>query len=884
MGSSCRILIVDDDAAIRTLLSRALHRAGYDVRTGASGHGALALVEQWRPDLILLDVMLPDQDGLEICATLKSLPATAAVPVIFVTASSDTDSVLKGFAAGGNDYITKPFTLPEVLARVDVHVRLRRSEAELRRKNARLKELTTELRLLSRVDPLTQLLNRRSWDEAVIREHERFERHGHPYSIIMTDVDCFKAYNDSCGHQAGDECLRRIAAAIGGACRKVDSAGRYGGEEFVILMPEARTDAALKLAERVRRAVWALAVPHPASAVAPRVTVSIGAATARPGSWEDVLKRADDALYMAKRAGRNLVFAGHGPDSVLPRSAPPGGGRAGVVESLSAGNPAVTVLVVAREPAARAACCDCLAQAGYRVRAAADGQAALAGVAEVVPDVIVSEARLPHLDGLACARQLRADPLTCDVPIIMVGGRNSAADVLAGLDAGADEYLIEPIRPAELVLRVRSLARFRREHAELLRSYELRGARLRVLTRLVEFCRDAGACRRLDDVLGQTVAAAADVAGSERVAIMLPDEAHRVLSIARSIGIDSELADAVQVPVGEPIAGQVFTTGRRVVINSAAECVRRAGAYDAHFFDSVPLVSVPLGPPGHTVGVLNVTARPDGRPFETHELEHLELIGKIAGTVIYDIQMRAARDQASDSIMVALAKLAEHRDSDNALHLDRITQFCVMLATKLREQPEFRPEITDTFLQQLRRAVPLHDIGKVAVPDQILLHPGRLSPEQIEIMRTHTIAGANTLQSLVDSAPGVSFLEQAADIARYHHERWDGTGYPVGLRGRAIPLAARIAAVADVYDALTTKRVYKEAYSHDRAVAIIAEGAGTQFDPAVVRAFVELEAEFARLAAALADDCRPAAGQPDDDPAEYTGPAGTPAGRVPGRT
>jgi diguanylate cyclase (GGDEF)-like protein len=880
MGSSCRILIVDDDAAIRRLLSRALHRAGYEVRTGASGRQAVALAGQWRPDLILLDVMLPDQDGLETCAALKSMPATAAVPVIFVTASSETNSVLKGFTAGGNDYITKPFTLQEVLARVDVHIRLRRSEAELRHKNARLKELTTELRMLSRVDPLTQLLNRRSWDEAVIREHERFERHGHPYSIIMTDVDCFKAYNDSCGHQAGDECLRRIAEAIGGACRKVDSAGRYGGEEFVVLMPEARTDAALKLAERVRRAVWALAVPHPASAVAPRVTVSIGAATAtaRLGSWEDVLKRADDALYMAKRAGRNLAFAGHGPDSALPRSTPAGAGL------LPAASVAATVLVVAREPAERAACCDCLTQAGYRVRAAADGQAALASVAEVVPDVIVTEARLPHLDGLACARQLRADPLSRDVPIIMVGGRSSAADVLAGLDAGADEYLTVPIRPAELVLRVRSLARFRREHAELLRSYELRGARLRVLTRLVEFCRDVGACRRLDDVLGQTVAAAADVAGSERVAIMLPDEAHRVLTIARSIGIDSELADAVQVPVGEPIAGQVFATGRRVVINNAAESAGRAAAYDAHFFDRVPLVAVPLCPPGNTVGVLNVTARQGGRPFETHELEHVELIGRIAGTVIHDIRVRAARDQASDSIMVALAKLAEHRDSDNALHLDRITQFCVMLATKLREQPEFRAEITDTFLRQLRRAVPLHDIGKVAVPDQILLHPGRLSPEQTEIMRTHTIAGANTLQSLVGSAPGVSFLEQAADIARYHHERWDGTGYPVGLRGRAIPLAARIAAVADVYDALTTKRVYKEAYSHDRAVAIIVEGAGTQFDPAIVGAFVELEAEFAHLAAMLADDRRPAAGQPDDDPAGYTGQAGTPAGQVPGRT
>jgi putative two-component system response regulator len=142
----------------------------------------------------------------------------------------------------------------------------------------------------------------------------------------------------------------------------------------------------------------------------------------------------------------------------------------------------------------------------------------------------------------------------------------------------------------------------------------------------------------------------------------------------------------------------------------------------------------------------------------------------------------------------------------------------------------------------------------VAVPDSVLLWPGRLSAEQMEIMRTHSIRGAAAIEWLIETAPGVPFLQMAADVARSHHERYDGAGYPDGLRGNAIPLAARIVAVADVYDALTTSRTYKQAYDHDKAMGIIIEGSGTCFDPDVVDAFVQLEREFAVLVADMADE------------------------------
>jgi putative two-component system response regulator len=322
-----------------------------------------------------------------------------------------------------------------------------------------------------------------------------------------------------------------------------------------------------------------------------------------------------------------------------------------------------------------------------------------------------------------------------------------------------------------------------------------------------------------------------------------------------SLGVDEGLVESVKVPVGDPIAGQVFSDGQTFVINNEAEAqTAQSGDYEAPYFASVPLISAPLDAAGKVVGVLNATEKDDGRPFESRDLEYIELISKVAGTALHDIRMREARDQASDSIMVALAKLAEYRDNDTGRHLDRVTRFCHMLAETLRDNGVFCEEIDDDFLYQLERSVPLHDIGKVAIPDEILLLPGRLNEEQMAIMRTHTVAGASTIQSLIDRAPGVCFLEMAREIARYHHERWDGKGYPAGLSGNDIPLAARITAVADVYDALTTRRVYKEAWPHEKAVAVIVEGSGTQFDAQIIEAFIQREKDFAALAEAMADE------------------------------
>ncbi|UCE59808.1 MAG: response regulator [Phycisphaerales bacterium] len=853
MNSASRILVVDDDLANRLVLTRPLEKAGHQVLVAEDGFEAVEIAAQQRPDLILLDMLMPGRSGVEVCRILKSQEDTAGIPVIFVTASSDADQVIEAFAAGGCDYLTKPFRADEMVARVSTHLRLREAEGQLRERNKELEGLARELAIQSRTDSLTALANRRTWEEAAELEHARFSRGGNPYSLVMIDVDFFKAFNDSQGHQAGDECLRRIAESMTATCRNVDSVGRYGGEEFIVLAPDTPGASAVKLAERIRKAVWSLAIPHPASDAAGRVTVSAGVTTCCSDSLERTLKRADDALYIAKKAGRNMVYHDDGVRPEAGEVTERIGGAAPEASSTDYAGKSVCVLVVDDESTNRVLCRRSLERAGYQVSEAVDGQDALTAAQENPPDVIVLDVMMPNMDGLECARKLRGSPDTCDIPIIMLSALTDSKDVLQGLEAGADEYVAKPIRITELMLRVRSMARIYRERADLLRSYEVRAEHTRVLTRLVEFCRAVGSSRSVDQVLRHTIAAVTNVTHCRRASVMVPRDEDRQLRVAKSTGIDPELAETISVPIGEPIAGKVFSSGRHIQVNSEAELVACQCAYDARFFTSAPLISVPLGVAGHVVGVLNANERPGRRSFRPYETEYVELIAKVTATALHEIYNREAQIRASDSIMHALAQLAEHRDNDTGKHLDRVTRYCSILAEELQKNPDYRQRINDAFMHDLVRSVPLHDIGKVAVPDHILLHPGKLDAQQMEVMRTHASVGARTLRTLIERSPGVSFLEMAAEIAHYHHEWCDGSGYPLGLKGNAIPLAAQLTAIGDVYDALTTKRVYKDPVSHDKAVSIITEASGTQFAPAIVDAFLTRERDFAELARNLAD-------------------------------
>lgn len=213
-----------------------------------------------------------------------------------------------------------------------------------------------------------------------------------------------------------------------------------------------------------------------------------------------------------------------------------------------------------------------------------------------------------------------------------------------------------------------------------------------------------------------------------------------------------------------------------------------------------------------------------------------------------------------DLTIFALAKLAECRDPETGAHLERMRCYSQILADQLRQQGPYTHLVDEEFVEDIYRSSPLHDIGKVGIPDAILLKPGRLTAEEFEMMKRHAVIGAETLEEAARQSGGCGkFLKMAIEIARHHHERFDGSGYPDGLAGQQIPLSARIVSLADVYDALTSRRVYKEAFASDTTTGIIEAGAGTQFDPAVVEAFRAREDDFRAVRDQVeTDDATPA--------------------------
>lgn len=620
----------------------------------------------------------------------------------------------------------------------------------------------------------------------------------------------------------------------------------------MVFAPETDLDAACTLAERIRQGIWDMAISHPSSP-AGRVTMSLGVASNVRGSFESLLKEADAALYRAKNGGRNLVYAYRGPRA--SNDTYPGDSRIAVpvCEERSTIDVRPQLLIVDDCQTNRALYKGCLAREGYRIREAADGHVAIAEVRKEAPDVILMDVMMPGMGGIECTRRLKGEIETRHIPIIIVSACSDGADVVAGLEAGADEYLTKPFRTAELALRVRSMVKLRREQGDLLRSYQLRAEQIHVLMRLLDFCRAMGSAVDLDEILDGIVMVVANVTCCRRVSIMLPDVNRQHLTIVKSIGIDEEIAREFKVPIGDAIAGKVFAEHQAIVVNSREHDEVPSSRYDSLFFASVPLLSVPLGGKGKTVGVLNATERVGGLPFEKRELEYIELITQMAGNALHGNGTHVARDTARDSIMVALARLAEHRDHHAARHIERVTRYSQILAEELRSNTQLSNIVDEQFVQCLKQSVPLHDIGQVAIPDSILRKPGRLTVEEMAIMRTHAKIGAETLQTIIERTQGSRFLEMARDIIHAHHEWFDGSGYPDGLRGEAIPLSARIVTLADVYDALTSKRVYKKAIHHDKAVVIVLESSGTQFDPRIADAFLQREKEFAKLALELAD-------------------------------
>ena len=296
LGRKQRILIVDDVRLNTKILESALGDE-YELSIASNGKEALAMVRTEMPDLILLDIIMPEMDGYEVCAELQRNEKTRDIPIIFLTALQGDENEAYGLELGAMDYIRKPFNVPVVKAKIRNHLELKKYKDLLKRD--------------IRIDGLTRVANRRRFDEAFEEEKGRSIRSGNPLSILMIDIDLFKAYNDAYGHLQGDDVLRLVAKTLEKSLRRPgDLLARWGGEEFVALLPDTDMDGAYIVAEQLRKAIQDLGIVHEQSSIKRVITVSIGAATSVPGdqsSYRNLLQWADEAMYRAKDLGRNRV-------------------------------------------------------------------------------------------------------------------------------------------------------------------------------------------------------------------------------------------------------------------------------------------------------------------------------------------------------------------------------------------------------------------------------------------------------------------------------------------------------------------------------------------------------------------------------------------------
>ncbi len=349
LPENCRghILAIDDTPNNLRLLANMFTVLGYKIRSVSEPQMALMVARACPPDLILLDVNMPEMNGFDVCRALKTHPRTSDIPVIFISAHDAVVEKVKAFAVGGVDYITKPFQIEEVLARVENQLVLQKLKHELMTQNQRLQQeirdreivqaelqqeirerqaveaalrrANEELRALAMLDGLTLVANRRRFDEFLHQEWLRHARDRQPLSLILCDIDHFKPYNDAYGHLAGDDCLRAIAQQL---ARSVAIAGslvaRYGGEEFGIILPATDLEGALSVAASVQAAIAAMDIPHARSTAASHITLSMGVAARVPSlsdSPDVLVQAADEALYDAKHMGRNHIAANYGQNS-----------------------------------------------------------------------------------------------------------------------------------------------------------------------------------------------------------------------------------------------------------------------------------------------------------------------------------------------------------------------------------------------------------------------------------------------------------------------------------------------------------------------------------------------------------------------------------------
>jgi len=489
-----------------------------------------------------------------------------------------------------------------------------------------------------------------------------------------------------------------------------------------------------------------------------------------------------------------------------------------------ASNSRGVVLLADDDAAARSLLKDLLSMSGFEVADAGDGVQAIDLFSQVKPDVVVTDIRMPGKDGLEVLAEVRQIDDTA--PVVMVTGYGDLDSAVNALRRGAHDYLLKPINADLLIDAVTKgveLARLKR----LERDYR------RVLEQQVE--------ERTKE-LAETNDFLSGILNSSRGVSIILTDLEGVIKFW-NVGAENIYGYASEEMLGQHILQlfperdygvQTLADMNRLVQEqrkTIQEHVRRR-AKDGRELTIFTTISPMLDQSGNIKGILSL-GQDMTEQFRLHRdlRESYEKIRRIQGAFIF-----------------ALAHLAESRDTETALHLKRIQAYCKVLCEQLSAVGVYQDILTANFVENLMYASILHDIGKVGLPDDILFNVDKFTEPQFEIMKQHTIIGGEALEQAVrESGEDSGYLTMGKEVAFYHHEHWDGKGYPFGLKDGEIPLSARIVAVADVYDALTTQRRYKNAFSHEEACDLIIQAKGKQFDPLLVEAFLRVEDQFQKI-------------------------------------
>ena len=348
------LLLIDDSEAQSLQIIESLVRLGYSVQRASSGAEGLRLAREKPPDLVLLDVVMPDIDGFAVCRWLKVNADTRDIPVIMLSVRTSMADRITGLNIGADDYLTKPFDDQELEARIFAALRIKAAHSDLRSRNQQLETMLHSVEALAITDPLTGLFNRRRFSDVLKREFAVTRRYRNTLSCLILDIDHFKRINDRFGHDAGDQVLKEVARRIVGSLREVDLAARYGGEEFAILLPHTSKQEAKFVAERLLGNLRKQEFTFGSELV--RITASIGCAgnaDVISGQAEDLVKAADMALYEAKNGGRNAVMLYRGPADDAARDDPMSASTLPFPASMPA--PAAPFIVNISTPGIRAA-------------------------------------------------------------------------------------------------------------------------------------------------------------------------------------------------------------------------------------------------------------------------------------------------------------------------------------------------------------------------------------------------------------------------------------------------------------------------------------------------------------------------------------------------